>query len=96
MLDEELKKLIEKKIQLIKVFIDQPSVENAKRAAHSLENDKLHTCGVSDEWDGPCCECVWEPVCQWREHYRQITDEMISAMVLDAIKRLAVYEAKHG
>ena len=93
-MNKSLEKLIEKKIQLMKAFIDNPSAKRATEAGRS----SLCMCWVADhDEEVDCMGCAWEPICQMPQADPSLlTDEEISTMLLDAIKRLAIYEAKHG
>ena len=87
-------------VKLIKAFIENPSAESAIGTARAVASYDLHMCGVSVDWyshgwEGVCRKCVWKLVCHGREP-KIITDEEVSAMVLDAIRIVTLYEAKNA
>ena len=93
MINEKHEKLIKEKIQLIKAFIDNPSAKNAIEVGHS----RLCVCWIADYEDVPCTKCIWDIVCKpYRADPYSITDKMLAEMLLDIIKRLAIYEAEHA
>ena len=93
MLDE---KTDEEVIEAIKQFIENPNAGNAIETVRVFASYDLYVCSVSDYWYGFCYECMWESACQGCEPEENITDEEVSAMVLDAIRIVAVYEAKNA
>ena len=84
-------------MQAMKEFIDNPNIRRAMEAAHSL----LHVCGTSNYRNASCIKCVWYPLCKLykidiAKAEAEITDEMLSEMVLDAVKIVAICEAKNA
>jgi hypothetical protein len=81
-------------IELIKAFIKNPNVESANKLINC--NVDAFMCNVDDE--GRFCRgCVWTPVCwAYKVYPVLVTDEQISAMVLDAMRILAIYEAENA
>ena len=85
--------LNKKTIRLMKEFIENPNTYNAMKAS----NSKCYICRVDDEDNRLCAECAWFLVCHIdRVDLCKITDEMLSEMVLDAIRIVAIHEAKHA
>ena len=84
---------IEKKVQAIRAFIDNPCAEKAIEAGHC----SLCMCWIADYDEGQSCEeCIWDIACQpYTVDPASITDEEVSVLLLDAIKRLTIYEAEH-
>ena len=90
---------IKKAIRVIKQFIKKPSAGKAVRMVRSRLNGglEIYMCDVANDKDRFCFDCVWDPVCQVYEvKPDDVTDEEVSAMVLDAMEMLARYEAEHA
>jgi hypothetical protein len=93
--------LREKRIEVIKAFIENPNAITAMRMVYSREEDlnMALPCEDADDWNRRCDECVWGSVChsyRGSGDFKTIPDEEMSAMVLDAMKLLAMYEAKNA
>ena len=79
-------------IEIIKQFIENPNAENVIETARTLvAQHNFHMCALSG---CRCSGCIWESACPEYEPDGNITDEEISAMVLDAIRTVAISEAR--
>ena len=85
--------LRKQRIQSMEKFIENPSIKKAVEVVHS---ENISLCVALDDRDRPCEGCVWDPVCCiGTANPDKVTDAELSAMVLDAMQLLAVYEAEH-
>ena len=83
-------------VKLLKDFIKDPNVDNVINVV------KLGwcVCGLKiDEDDIACSECVWHPVCgcgprSYNSARHDVTEGMLSLMLLDAVAMVAEYEAR--
>ena len=90
--------MVDELIESMKTFVENPSVENAMEMVSSKEvpGIKIIMCYKLVGPAGFCRECAWNPICYVHEvDPSSITDEMISVMVLEAMRRLAMYETEH-
>ena len=90
--------LSEKAIRSIKELIENPNVERAMRMIPFEETGDLNVfmCDVAGEGHRPCEKCVWKSICQFPRSADKITDEILSEMVLDAMRMLAIDEAENA
>ena len=85
--------LDEKVARLVKTFIENPNIENVVWMVDAA----WRICMLEDDATRACSECVWCPVCgSYRIDRNKMTDEKLSAMLLDAIQVLAMYETKNA
>ena len=85
-----------RRIQLIKEFIENPSVKRAEAMLCNKEEAlNILLCLELADWNECCEKCVWQPICRYGKSANQVTDEEMSSMVLDATRALAIYEAEH-
>ena len=77
-------------IQSMKEFIENPNADNAVKVANRIWCINC-VCDMIGVWENKACfGCVWHKVV-WRKT-KEITEEMLSVMLLDVIQMLAACE----
>ena len=88
------KETFDRIIGLIKEFVKNPSAKKAIETVHSGSCIIYEVPGYEEQL---CRDCAWEPICQvYNITPDEITEEEVSAMVLAAMKLLAICEAENA